>query len=159
VSTAVSEKNSSTALVVNNAPNHVAWATRLNEQWEALRQDTVEAFIRLGNDLIAAKEAVGHGGFGVWCEKNLKFSWDTANGLMQIARWIANSDPDRNLLPPDWTTLRQLARLDGESFTQLVQDGTINPDASRREIEHQIKQKSARISTSRSPKTLGSRRS
>jgi N6-adenosine-specific RNA methylase IME4 len=120
---------------------NIDWVVRLNTQWDELRNRTVDGFVRLGNDLIAAKKAVEHGGFGAWCEKNLRFSWDTANGLMQIARWIAHSDPDRNLLPPDWTTLRQLARLDGESFTQLVQNGTIKQNATRREIEHQIKLK------------------
>jgi N6-adenosine-specific RNA methylase IME4 len=120
----------------------VSWAERLNKHWQALREATVEGFISLGKALIAAKDDVGHGGFGKWCEANLEFSWDTANALMAIARWVVQIPTHaRNLLPPDWTTLRRLARLDDDVLEGLFKDGTIHPNASRRDIEHKIKLK------------------
>src|SRR5262245_14016845 len=102
------------------------WAERLNKQYHTLRETLVGGFIKLGEDLLAAKAELGHGGFGKWCDANLDFKRRAAQTFMHIATW---SKQKRNLiahLPSDWGAIDAITRLDDETLGKLIEDGTIN---------------------------------
>jgi N6-adenosine-specific RNA methylase IME4 len=113
----------------------------LNAEWRALRQGTVEGFIKFGESLLAARKKVGHGGFGKWVQANLEVGWRAARAFIHIAEWSAQNGSDTAILPPDWTALDRIAGLDEETFKELVADGTINPKAKQNEILGKIRQK------------------
>jgi N6-adenosine-specific RNA methylase IME4 len=122
------------------------WAKRLNDQWDNIRETAVEGFLRLGNELRAAKtDLEKHGkrrqGGGYWyefVERDLKFSIQIAQMLMRIAMKMENiliNDKDvPKLLPPDQYTIDQICRLDDDTRERLIEDGTINPSIQRNAI-------------------------
>lgn len=112
------------------------WAKRLNDQWDNIRTDAVEGFIALGRDLHAAKADLGK--HGLWMglvKEDLKFNQRVANMFMRIAAWsdqnrgIASNLP--KLLPPDYTTVDKLTRLEQPILRRLIEDGTICPTLPR----------------------------
>jgi hypothetical protein len=110
------------------------WAKRLNEQWEHIRETAVQGFIKLGDDLLLSKAQLKHGEFGEMVKNALDFGWNTANSFMGIARWVTERRipiSDRNLLPPDWNTIRKITRLDPDTFRRLIDEGIICPTVSR----------------------------
>ena len=114
------------------------WAERLNKQYRELREKTVEGFIQLGQDLMAAKDDIGHGGFGRWCDEHLDFKRRAAQTFMRIASW---AEQKRNViahLPADWGAIDSIARLDDDTLTQFVEDGTIHPNAKQADLKHKI---------------------
>jgi hypothetical protein len=40
-------------------------------------------------------------------------------------------------LPPSWTTLYELTKLDDDTFDQKLHDGTINPEMQRKDVARQ----------------------
>jgi N6-adenosine-specific RNA methylase IME4 len=112
-----------------------AWTERIHGVW----QQSVAAIIETGRLLAEAKASLPHGEFGKMITGELPFSARTAQRLMSIAA-------DERLrhsvshLPPVWSTLFELTRLDDEQFGARLSDGTINPDMNRRDIATQVKQ-------------------
>lgn len=109
------------------------WAERINTAWHDLRQSTVEGFFQLGLDLLKAKEEIGHGGFMAMVRDDFEMGQSAANAFMRIARCESVSSA-HTLLPPDWTTVDKLTRLDPATFDRLIEDGTINPQLKRNEV-------------------------
>jgi hypothetical protein len=56
---------------------------------------------------------------------------------MRIAKWLPNFGHAQNLLPADETAILQLTRLDEDEIAELVEEGTINPNAQRAEVTRQ----------------------
>jgi hypothetical protein len=105
------------------------WTARLNDQWDRIRETAVEGFIQLGRDLHAAKADLGkHGGWVEMVTSDLEFHRRIANMFMRIAKWIdENRGIASNLLPPDYTTISAITRLDDKTLKRLIKDGTICP--------------------------------
>ena len=116
------------------------WAKRLNDQWDMIRQTAVDGFVQLGLDLIAAKSQLEHGQWMAMFDearKELKFGLNVAQQLMRIPVWLeklGNAQHLKKLLPPDYTTLAKLTRLDEITFKRLMKDGTIRPTLQRNEV-------------------------
>jgi hypothetical protein len=108
------------------------WAARISAAW----QHSVDSIIETGRLLLAAKAdpAMQHGEWGTMVESDLPFNRHTAHKLMQIARdkRLTNVSHGKHL-PPSWTTLYELTKLDDETFDQKLRDGTIHPDMQRKE--------------------------
>jgi N6-adenosine-specific RNA methylase IME4 len=110
------------------------WAKLLNKEWRDLRENTVAGFIELGRDLIIAKKQLTeHGQWIPMLNEDLNFNRNTANSFMRIASskmvGIAH-----HLLPPDYSTIDKLTRLDDETFKRLVEEGIICPTLRRSDI-------------------------
>jgi N6-adenosine-specific RNA methylase IME4 len=115
------------------------WAERLNKQYHELRKKTVEGFIKLGNDLRAAREDIGRRGrFGKWCDEHLEFGRRAAQTFMNIAVWAEANAQHVAHLPSDWGAIDHITRLDDETLTEWVEDGTIHFNATRADIIHKI---------------------
>ena len=71
-------------------------------------------------------------------ESDLPFNRHTAHKLMQIARdkRLTNVSPGKHL-PPSWTTLYELTKLDDDTFDQKLRDGSINPEMQRKDVARQ----------------------
>src|SRR5580765_946719 len=118
-----------------NSLTRSEWAQRINDQWDQIRENAVEGFVRLGSDLNAAKAVLDHGEWIDVLDNDLKFHRKVANMFMRIARWqMAVNDCHLDILPPDYNTIDKLTRLDDEIFQRLVDDGTICPTLQRNEI-------------------------
>jgi N6-adenosine-specific RNA methylase IME4 len=119
------------------------WAKRLNEQWDQLRESAVQGFIQLGNDLHAAKAELEHGQWQGLLEADLKFRPQTSRAFMRIATWTTQNAGNARilkLLPPDYTTLDKITRLDALTFERLMADGTISPSLQRNEVAAILRQ-------------------
>jgi hypothetical protein len=68
-------------------------------------------------------------------EGELPFNRHTAHKLMQIAgdKRLTNVSQGKHL-PPSWTTLYELTKLDDDTFDQKLRDGSINPDIQRKDV-------------------------
>jgi hypothetical protein len=109
------------------------WAARISAAW----QKSVDGIIETGHLLLAAKAdpKMQHGEWGTMVESDLPFNRHTAHKLMQIAgdKRLTNVSQGKHL-PPSWTTLYELTKLDDATFDQKLRDGSINPDMQRKDV-------------------------
>lgn len=113
------------------------WAQRINTAWVKAQQDTVLGFLKVGRELLAAKEKLEHGDFGKMIEAQLKFTSRAARMLMTIAleyNRISKNGSRASVLPAAWATLYEVARLPDDQFQQLLKAGLVRPDADRADI-------------------------
>ena len=101
------------------------WASRINQR---VRKG-LEAFIEAGKDLIAAKKALGHGGFGAMLKSGLLIiDQRTAERLMRVAGNPALSNSTNwSILPQRIQSLDKLAALDAPVIEQAIAAGEITP--------------------------------
>jgi hypothetical protein len=93
---------------------------------------SVEAIIKTGLELIAAKEALPHGAFQRMMRSDLPFKERTAQKFMAVARHpVLSNASNWSHLPPSWTSLYQLSRLDSEFLSDLIENGSA---ATRRKL-------------------------
>lgn len=85
----------------------------------------LENGIGIGRRLQEAKEQVGHGNFGQWCEENLNYSQDTAQKFMRLAKEygdenspLANTAISRNFSISNALSLLKLPEEDREKFAE-----------------------------------------
>lgn len=85
----------------------------------------LENGIGIGRRLQEAKEQVGHGRFGQWCEENLNYSQDTAQKFMRLAKeygdensLLANTAISRNFSISNALSLLKLPEEDREKFAE-----------------------------------------
>ena len=120
------------------SPRRQKWAKRLNGQWDHIRDTAVDGFIQLGRDLHAAKAELEHGEWTGMLVDDLNFPPRIAQIFKRIATWIDQKQVDDSylpeLLPPDYNTINVITRLDDETCTRLIEDGTICPTAKRGDI-------------------------
>lgn len=102
----------------------------------------LENGIQIGQRLQEAKEQVGHGHFGQWCEENLSYSQDTANKFMKLAREygdgngiLANSATSRNFSISNALSLLKVPEEDREQFIEEHQV----EDMTNKELEDEIR--------------------
>jgi hypothetical protein len=109
------------------------WAARISAAW----QKSVDSIFHTGHLLLTAKAdpKMQHGEWGTMVESDLPFNRHTAHKLMQIAgdKRLTNVSQGKHL-PPSWTTLYELTKLDDATFDQKLRDGSINPDMQRKDV-------------------------
>ncbi len=101
------------------------WADKINQR---LRKGQ-EAILALGNELIAAKKALGHGGFGAMFKSRLvRTDQRTAEMFMRIAAHPALSNPSNcSILPNSLRSLDKLAALEVAVIERGIKAGEITP--------------------------------
>ena len=106
---------------------------------------SVESIIEVGRLLIKAKADLEHGEWGRMFDEGLvPFSQQTANKLMAVSEHpqLSNSAHGRDL-PPSWTTLYELSRVEPDRLTAALNDGTITPDMRRSAVSALLPAKQA----------------
>jgi N6-adenosine-specific RNA methylase IME4 len=124
------------------------WIRKLNDQWDRLVDTTVAGFVQLGRDLNECKASSAH---GQWQKTlaGLKFDASVARIFMRISRWVQKSSTLRieaesnacimAILPPDYTTIDQIARLKEPQLKRLIENGTICPSVRRNKVAEIIR--------------------
>jgi hypothetical protein len=113
------------------------YVQRINASYRSSVGDPIET----GQLLLEVKYRLGHGEFGKMFEENgerklLLFGQRTAERLMAIAKNPVLSNPTHaSKLPASWGTLYELTRFDDDTLQEMLDDGTINPDLERKDIE------------------------
>jgi hypothetical protein len=119
------------------------WARRITASWHVARAVAVIRFMQVGQELLDAKADLAHGEWLKLIESlhengELPFKKRVAQDLMKIAGCPAFSKAStRRFLPPDYSTickLETLYRRFPDTFTRLIEDGTINPSLQRNEV-------------------------
>jgi N6-adenosine-specific RNA methylase IME4 len=120
------------------------WVKTITASWNDVRKGTFVGFMRVGNELIEAKAQLDE--HGEWLKMigskhqvgQLPFQAKIAQKLMAIAKCVAFKKAlIERLLPPDYNTLYKLQTLHRcfpDTFTRLIEDGTITPSLQRNEI-------------------------
>lgn len=109
----------------------MTWAERITAAWNKSRDGILE----VGQLLIEAKVALGHGEFEKMITDQLPFNPSTAQRLMIIARDDRLVNPAHaQYLPPSWYTLYELTKLDDDVFAKAVKSGIIKPDMERKDV-------------------------
>src|SRR4029079_18309788 len=112
------------------------WTQRINAAWRT----SIKQVFETGRLLIEAKADLKkrgeHGEFEKMIEHSLPFGPRTAERLMAIARDKRLTKATHgSLLPQSWRTLSELARLSDDEFADVVKDGIVKPDMTRRDLE------------------------
>lgn len=106
----------------------IAYRNRFLDAWH----DAVESIIEAGRVLNEAKAEMSHGDWLVFVDDFLPVGRRTAQMLMAIAedRRLANANPV-SLLPPHWSTLYDLHKLDDKTLNLLIEKGAVTPELTR----------------------------
>jgi hypothetical protein len=97
---------------------------------------SLESILEAGSALIEARDDIDHGEFEAMIKEDLPFTPSTARRLMIIAtNPVLSNRAHAHVLPPAWTSLYELSKLNTDTLTALIEDGTINPKMERREAE------------------------
>jgi Protein of unknown function (DUF3102) len=108
------------------------WASRINAAWHKY----VESIIETGKLLIEAKNALAHGQWGTMVSEKLHFNVQKVERLMAIARHPILSNPSHvTHLPPNYSTLSALTRLQHDFLQAQLDAGKINEDTERKTVE------------------------
>jgi hypothetical protein len=95
----------------------------------------VQSIIETGELLLRAKRLLPHGEFEAMVKRDLPFAPGTAQRLMAIASDERLTNPAHApLLPPAWTALYELTKLDDATFYAKISSGEITPDMKRGQI-------------------------
>jgi hypothetical protein len=108
--------------------NREEWAARINGSWRR----TVEDIFQTGRDLAAAKWALDHVDFDRMVKHDLLFHRTIGVKLMAIAddkRLCAHV----HILPPYYSTLYELTKLEADGFAEAVKAGVIHPGMKRKD--------------------------
>lgn len=116
--------------------------TRLQSHAATVRTEFergVSAFIRIGDELTAAKDLIAHGAWSQWVSEELPFGDRTARQFIQIARDpnIRRFVEERQrvaVLPPDRLILTELCGLPDAEFDQHVETGVIHAEMKRGDV-------------------------
>ena len=149
---ALSNCDSALSKITSEVPTAI-WAKRICIQ----AGKTVESIIEIGRLFAKAKADLPYGEWGRLFEGGLvPFSIDSAQRLMAIADHpqIANTSTSR-YLPPAWTTLYELTRVEPKRLTAAFAEGLVNPDMTGNDAKKLRKQprKTRQKSLEMTPKT------
>ena len=140
------------ATVLTVAERRKQHAEAINASWRS----SVEGIIEAARRVKRAKDDLPYGEFQAMVDSDLDFDRRTAQCLMAIGRDPVISDATHaSLLPPQWTTLYELTKLDkrrGEgTLLARIEDGTITPKTQRKHVAEMLKDrhKPPRDNTSR----------
>jgi len=114
-------------------PRAEQWAARICTQLGR----SVEAIIDVGRLLVKAKADLAHGEWGrLFADGLVPFGQETARQLMAVSQHpvLSNSKHAWNL-PPAWTSLYELTKVEPKRLTAAFKDGIITPDMKRSEVK------------------------
>lgn len=118
-------------VIIDELVGPEGWAGRIGAAW----QKSVEAIFETGRLIAEAKAALPHGEFGTMIANDLPFGDRTARMLMTIAADERLTNRQHvSVLPPSWGTLYELTKLDDDTLTRRIKEGTIRPDMQRRDV-------------------------
>lgn len=92
----------------------------LKAQLHRIRRQTAISIISIGKDLIAAKHYLSHGLFVHWVEAEVGIPARTAQGYMQVARWLEHKSATVALLPPSVLYLLSSPRTPRELIADVL---------------------------------------
>ena len=109
------------------------WATEITGIY---REGIVTTALDTGKVLLAAKDDLrkrsSHGEWLAMIESDLPFSASVAQRYMKIAKRFANT-ATMQLLPADYSSLYELAKLSDAEIGQAMANGQINPETTRKQ--------------------------
>jgi hypothetical protein len=111
------------------------WADRINSAW----QSSIDGIFEAGRLVAKAKAELAPSDFDDLIEKRLRFSASVARRLIIVAadeRLRAHV----HILPPHWSTIYELTKLEDDELDQGVKDGTIRPDMERKDVPKRRKE-------------------
>jgi hypothetical protein len=112
-------------------------SSRTPEQWaQTIRADlgqAVAGFVAAGRHLAQAKAQMKHGEWLPWIERELPIGRTAVDMLMAIGAHAALSNYQHaGNLPPAWTTLYELSRLDPPLLEAAITAGHVHPELERK---------------------------
>ena len=106
-----------------------------------LQADVQRGIIEIGNELIAAKEEVGHGNWSAWLETEFDWSDRTARRFMAVAERFGKMDNVVRFQPSVLQAMLALPEGDEQEFIAAqANQGTPVEKQSAREVQRNVKQ-------------------
>lgn len=110
---------------VSQLVDKIAWT------WSSM----VSSIVETGRLLIQLKRETDHGQWMKLCEDKLPFGDVTARKLMAIAEHPVISNRSHiNDLPPRWSILAEMVRLDADTIETAIRKGVIHPGMKREDL-------------------------
>lgn len=106
-----------------------------------LQADVQRGIIEIGNELIAAKEQVGHGNWSAWLDKEFSWTQRTANNFMRVAERFGKMENVFQFQPSALQAMLALPEGDEQEFIDAqAAAGTPVEKQSAREIKRNVKE-------------------
>ncbi|MBK8199218.1 MAG: hypothetical protein IPK75_12715 [Acidobacteria bacterium] len=103
----------------------------INRTWSSM----VSSIIETGRLLVRLKSETAHGQWESLVESRLPFGVNVALRLVQIASHPVLSNPTRAAdLPPRWSILAEMVRLDADTIETAIRKGVIHPGMKREDL-------------------------
>jgi hypothetical protein len=138
-----------------NAPysaEYGRWLDRLRASQARVSERVIAAFVEFGNELIEAKKSVPHGEWYPLLDE-LGIDHTKAERLMNIAAHPYLSNPAHAQdLPPAYTSLAELARLNPDQVEQAVQDGEVTKESERAHVVVTVNKRLGELPPEATPK-------
>lgn len=146
------EKPNDTPVVAEPAPvlEVITLAGRAN-RIRKLQADVQRGIIQIGEELIAAKEEVGHGNWSTWLETEFSWTQRTANNFMRVAERFGKMENVFQFQPSALQAMLALPEGTEQEFIAAQADqGTPVETQSARDVQKNVKAfKDARANTKR----------
>ena len=111
------------------------------ERIRKLQADVQRGIIEIGQELIAAKKEIGHGGWGDWLKKEFDWTDRTARNFMAVAERFGNRKTFSDLKPSTLQAMLRLPSGDEEDFIKAQADaGKPIENQSAREVQSAVKE-------------------
>lgn len=110
---------------ITNVRSRSDWAAIIRADWRR----SIDSFIQTGRDLLAAKEELSHGEFGLMLASDLNMKAEAASRLMAVASHpiIANTQ-NSDELPQTFSVLIELSPLPKDDYLDAKSKGLITPN-------------------------------
>jgi DNA-directed RNA polymerase specialized sigma24 family protein len=113
----------------SNARSWKTFADLINGAWSK----TVEAILESSRYVLEAQNELPRGEFEAMLRLELAFDASVGRKLVRIAKNEVLSCAPGHKLPPSWTILYELSKLDDDVLKAAIADGRVNPKMSRKD--------------------------
>ncbi|PNQ99356.1 hypothetical protein C1S70_07255 (plasmid) [Azospirillum argentinense] len=124
-----------TRLAMLNKPRELATRAEFAEDIRRNWLNALEATVQVGRRLNEAKEKLPHGEYEAMVEQDLPFKPATARKLREVATFVDSGKVPLEQLPEAYSTVYAIATMPEEQRQKALEQGLIQPDMTRRELE------------------------
>jgi hypothetical protein len=137
---AATETDTAITTIMVNDP-----AAKFTARLNACLGKNVETTFEMGKIITEAKDELEYGKFGDW-ERAQKIGEKKSRMLRAIWEDKRLQEPEiLPVLPPGWTTLFELTKLDDETLSGLVADGVIKPAMTGADVAEAVEARRSRV--------------
>lgn len=106
------------------------------ERYRSHAKRTVESILRLGETIVEAEQQLSRNDIMIFCQEvGIEHNGPTFRKLRKIGQQSARFLPVLERVPNSWTTVYELAKMDKDQFTSIVEAEALTATATMKELK------------------------